>query len=389
MKFSVSHRITLAVAGLLLVGLASMVTVYYGLLHARNAVRETEQVYEPLLVANSAMGAAVDSACLRVLQYVDDPTPELRREALADCDRFESTAATYHRVTQSPESRQLANALLRESDDFGRSVHAVLTQRDERERSLVQVNRGVRSIGSTAAALDNRVNVNAPGGVSKQYDLKTIEQAAEHLELWVDKYLQSHQREYRVRLADTDRDLRAALRHLKTLDLTGREQRGVAEIERRLRAARAAVPRLLIAEDQIQRKVEALNERRSATYGVLRRAQSIVAQDSQRSRGKAEDAYTAVVRTTLFLIPIFLVTGLVAVLALVRSIIRPVRELLKGTTIVGGGDLTHRIGKPGHDELGLLAKHFNHMVAGLEATTVSRERLLRSEEELRRANLQS
>jgi nitrate/nitrite-specific signal transduction histidine kinase len=78
--------------------------------------------------------------------------------------------------------------------------------------------------------------------------------------------------------------------------------------------------------------------------------------------------------------------------ALGRGIVRPVRALHKGTAIVGSGQLDHRVGMPGDDEIGQLSRSFDEMVANLRKVTASRDELDRevaqrkeAEERMRRA----
>ena len=51
-----------------------------------------------------------------------------------------------------------------------------------------------------------------------------------------------------------------------------------------------------------------------------------------------------------------------------RSITKPITVLRKGTEIIGNGDLSHRIGLKGRDELGLLSDSFNKMTEDLKNT---------------------
>ena len=51
-----------------------------------------------------------------------------------------------------------------------------------------------------------------------------------------------------------------------------------------------------------------------------------------------------------------------------RSITKPISILRKGTEIIGNGDLSHRIGLKGRDELGLLSDSFNKMTEDLKNT---------------------
>jgi signal transduction histidine kinase len=95
------------------------------------------------------------------------------------------------------------------------------------------------------------------------------------------------------------------------------------------------------------------------------------------------------------LISIFLIVAVGAGWWIVRHITYSVEELRTGTERVAKGDLRYRVGEQGRDELGLLARRFNDMVAQLEETTVSKEELkqahdalLKRTEELTRSNVE-
>ncbi len=84
-----------------------------------------------------------------------------------------------------------------------------------------------------------------------------------------------------------------------------------------------------------------------------------------------------------FLTSAFAVTAL-----LTRAVRRPVTMLAEGASRVGRGDLTHRIAPTSRDELAGLTEEFNRMVARLEATTVSKDRLEESEARLQEVVVQ-
>jgi len=64
-------------------------------------------------------------------------------------------------------------------------------------------------------------------------------------------------------------------------------------------------------------------------------------------------------------------------------IMRPLRRLMTGTRAIGEGDLGYRIAAPGSDEFSDLAHEFDRMVGQLQETTVSKDLLQRSDENLR------
>jgi signal transduction histidine kinase len=51
-----------------------------------------------------------------------------------------------------------------------------------------------------------------------------------------------------------------------------------------------------------------------------------------------------------------------------RRIVRPIQTIMQASQRIAGGDYRHRIRVPGEDELGVLARAFNHMSQALERT---------------------
>jgi signal transduction histidine kinase len=112
-------------------------------------------------------------------------------------------------------------------------------------------------------------------------------------------------------------------------------------------------------------------------------------------RAADETATGSAVMLGYLLVLIFLVLSIGAGWWIVRHLHRFVEELRAGTERVAGGDLGYRVGAQGGDELGLLARRFDQMVAQLEATTVSKEELEKARhalskrtEELSRSNVE-
>ncbi|EMN4128495.1 MULTISPECIES: two-component system sensor histidine kinase BaeS [Providencia] len=61
-----------------------------------------------------------------------------------------------------------------------------------------------------------------------------------------------------------------------------------------------------------------------------------------------------------------LVVALIATLLLARGFLKPIKRLLYGTNQLANGDFSIRVAEVGHDELGQLAKDFNHLASTLE-----------------------
>ncbi|MGG4608793.1 envelope stress sensor histidine kinase BaeS [Providencia sp. Me31A] len=61
-----------------------------------------------------------------------------------------------------------------------------------------------------------------------------------------------------------------------------------------------------------------------------------------------------------------LFVALIATIFLSRSFLKPIKRLLEGTNHLASGDFTTRVPETGRDELGQLAKDFNHLASTLE-----------------------
>ncbi|HGV3502189.1 TPA: two-component system sensor histidine kinase BaeS [Providencia stuartii] len=61
-----------------------------------------------------------------------------------------------------------------------------------------------------------------------------------------------------------------------------------------------------------------------------------------------------------------LFVALIATIFLARSFLKPIKRLLEGTNQLARGDFTTRVSEEGRDELGQLAKDFNHLASTLE-----------------------
>jgi len=63
------------------------------------------------------------------------------------------------------------------------------------------------------------------------------------------------------------------------------------------------------------------------------------------------------------------------------SLSKRIERLRKGTEMIGGGDLDHKVGTAARDEIGELSRAFDEMTAQLKDTTVSRDDLAKEVEE--------
>jgi len=92
------------------------------------------------------------------------------------------------------------------------------------------------------------------------------------------------------------------------------------------------------------------------------------------------EAFAPIVRMEWLVLGIALAMAIATAMAaffFARGITQPVQHLVKGTEIIGGGDLDYQVGTAAKDEIGELSRALDRMTTDLKTTTVSRDELVR------------
>ena len=92
------------------------------------------------------------------------------------------------------------------------------------------------------------------------------------------------------------------------------------------------------------------------------------------------------IKVTLLGALLALAGAIVLALLMASSISRPLMKLHQGTEIIGRGNLKHRVGTEGRDEIAKLSRAFDDMLDKLSEVTASRNDLDRTKQELQRSN---
>lgn len=90
----------------------------------------------------------------------------------------------------------------------------------------------------------------------------------------------------------------------------------------------------------------------------------------QQTQRETESAVMTVITVTAAII----LLSILLTLVLIQRILSPVHELVLGTKRIAAGDLATAIPVRSKDELGLLARHFNHMIGELNTARAELER---------------
>jgi signal transduction histidine kinase len=91
-----------------------------------------------------------------------------------------------------------------------------------------------------------------------------------------------------------------------------------------------------------------------------------------------QEVYAPIYRLRKWMLAIVLMTLLgviINTLLVSRSISNPIKELHKGSEIIGSGNLAHKVGTDANDEIGELSRTFDLMIETLKTTTASRDDL--------------
>ncbi|MBI5408061.1 MAG: HAMP domain-containing protein [Nitrospirae bacterium] len=91
-----------------------------------------------------------------------------------------------------------------------------------------------------------------------------------------------------------------------------------------------------------------------------------------------KEVYAPINRLRKWMIAIFITTvfGVIIVaFRVAKSISNPIKELHKGSEIIGKGDLDYKVGTTAKDEIGELSRTFDLMIENLKALTASRDEL--------------
>lgn len=91
-----------------------------------------------------------------------------------------------------------------------------------------------------------------------------------------------------------------------------------------------------------------------------------------------KEVYAPINKLRKWMIAIFISTvfGVIAVaFRIAKSISNPIKELHKGSEIIGKGNLDHKVGTAAKDEIGELSRTFDLMIENLKALTASRDEL--------------
>ncbi len=359
-------------------------------------VRLIAEVKEPASAAANEIEINAVETGMGVLMYLDTRDPAYRQQVIGDDADFQRFEAQFDRLVQTPQGQELGRQVDRLYHEYKTLGIGLMAQRDQ-EHTLFTA--AAVNLETLDAVLDNKllpeIDSRGPDGQEKILTTVALEAHAAEVGNGLGSYLGTRDAEYLERLSYDADEFRQELARLNRLALSVDERTLALEVEAHFNRTWSLAQELVTLRDGMDRDLAGFLALRSQLDRLLdEEIQIRVGQDLTQATREADEVIRRTYCTVLALLLAGLAAGAVAVVAITRSVIRPVGRLAAASRLVAAGDLSQRVEVRNGDELGFLGAAFNDMIARRqEAETallqVHQEMELRVEErtsELAQAN---
>ncbi|MDQ3664988.1 MAG: HAMP domain-containing protein [Acidobacteriota bacterium] len=375
MRLTVTKKIVLGISIIVLIAMVSMFIVYDGLSTLQKNVHELAVIEEPTAAAAYEMEINVLGLGMGVLKYLDSHNPRDRQQVQKDQSDFERFHAEYVRLAKTPRHRELADRAEALYKDFKALGETMMANKDDEEAIFAVVGQNFERMDNI---LDRRIQANInrqrSGGSRKVEQSLDLEADIAEIGIWLATYQRTHKAEHKELIWTNEREFRETLRRFKNNpQLSVKERQSTGDLENIFNETIAGVQGILTIEERMQEDRRRFTELQTQIDDLLdEEIQSLALRDLSVPAQEADREMVSVVSRARILMPLFFLSAIAVAFFLIRSVIEPVRQLMRGTEAISRGDLHYRIVPTGRDELAELAEQFNQMVIQLKATTVSK-----------------
>jgi signal transduction histidine kinase len=383
---TVSKKVVGGLSLVLVMAAAALAVVYRGLTRVEHELHQLAAVKEPSYSSTLEIEVNLNGIVLAVFAYIRERDPQYRALVLEDERDVADFHARYLGLAEAAEERRLAVDLGTLFEEFRLLGRELMDLRDSQEGAFTrvadQLERADSVIDLISPPLAARTDLAAALKLSAVSDLEA--ELAE-VGFWLVNYQRGHTAELKRSIAVHADQVRAALVRCRGLTLSPKEADQLNAVEHLFEGAMDTVEEAIASEDDLRGGTKRFLDLRARMDGLLdERIQPIALARLYQPRRAADQAVTSVIERSRWLMPAVLIAAALVAAAVITAISRPLRRLKAGTEAVGAGDLDHRIVITSRDEFADVAAEFNRMVEQLQATTVSKEALERSELILRR-----
>lgn len=383
MRLTVSQQIVAGLGTLISISVLAFAITYDGMSRVHAALRELAEVKEPVYSTTLEIELNVNAVVMATIAYIGTLDPDYRRVVERDHADLARFHGRYLKLAGSETERGLAERLLVQLAELRELTDDVMASRDRQATAWTQVTRNFERADSI---IDLRLQpAFAPTSASANA-LRDLATSLAEVGVALSAFQRTQEPDPRTLVAANAEEFRATLARFRSLPLQPREAAHGVALDSTFAAMMRAIWPVLDAEQHLQSKRGRLLQLHAEMDDLLDdEIQTLAYRQLYEPRRAAEAVAAEVLRHGQLLAPLLLALTVLIALVLIRSIVRPVRALKHGAAAVGRGDLDHRIRLRSRDEFADVAAEFNRMVEQLQATTVSKELLQRSEAQLRRA----
>ncbi|MBA2491244.1 MAG: HAMP domain-containing protein [Gammaproteobacteria bacterium] len=384
MHFSFTSKVAVGLGVILLLGMLSMLFIYRGLNTVDKTVDTLAEVEEPTSLAAYEMEINVNGIGLAVLKYLDDADPVYRAWASDDDMDFRRFHKQYTRLINTPLERALGEEISVLFEEFQRLATRLMETKDQQAGMFAQVTRNLEKMDRIIdTRIQPAIDRRGPNALPKVEESMKMEAAIAEMGLWTTAYQEESTTRYRRLIFIREQEFKHALARFQRLDLNQGNRKRVAVVQQMSDQTSVLVRDIVRLEDTLDENTARFVDLRFAMDNLLDDEIQILALDDLTiPRREADQAADAVIHTTSYLIPAYILVTIALGLLLIRLINQPLTRLMCGTNAIGGGNLDYRIDVRGGDEFTDLARDFNRMVEQLQATLVSKRLLETSEANL-------
>lgn len=380
----VKTKIYAGITVIVILGILSMLYVYRGLSDVAGHLTKLEEVEAPFSIAAIEMEKNAGEYALGVLQYIAQPSPGTRTEANNDSSDFLRYHTSYMRLSSSPRKRELGRHLAEDHGNLVRTGDALMNKRDQLDVSFAKIAEALEAIDVIA---DEKMTVAAPvlepARSRNLAAIANIEAEAAEVGFWVAAFERRPGALPTQRMMEKLGELEDALAGYKGLPLSADERGFLAQAEAQTSEIKAGIKALLAGEDEMGALLKEFVRLQIHIDDVSdEEIEPLAVKGLTEPQELADQTAVRVLTTLRYAIPLYAMVALTVGALLILTIVRPLRKLESGTRAIGAGNLGYRIHAPGKDEFDALARQFNHMVAQLQESTVSRGLLEDSEQKL-------
>jgi hypothetical protein len=223
MRITVSKKIVLALAIILLTGTLSMLIIYRGLSILRQAMHELADIREPISAAAYEMEINVNGIGLGVLKYLDNAGPMYLALIQDDEKDFEHFHTRYLQLAQTQEERELGKRIALLYSELKRFGHKLMSIRDEQEALF-------KTVGEYFEKIDAIINNNIQPTLDlQQHDdrqklarMTDLENNLAEVGFWLLRYQRSQDTKDKQLLLQNEQEFRDTLAQFKALHIAAK-----------------------------------------------------------------------------------------------------------------------------------------------------------------------